>query len=72
VVALVAGADKAHNAGGINADYAAMGEAVFDKFTASKAETVWYYRSLADVLAGRLGSEHRLVARLNREIAMRA
>ena len=69
-VALVAAADKAHNAGAISADHAAMGEAVFDKFTASRAETVWYYRSLAEVLSARLGPEHRLVARLAREIAV--
>jgi len=69
-VALVAAADKAHNAGAITADHAAMGEAVFDKFTASSAETVWYYRSLARVLAERLGPDHRLVARLEREIVV--
>jgi hypothetical protein len=47
-----------------------MGDAVFEKFKASKEQTVWYYRSLADVLATRLGAEHRLVARLRREIAI--
>ena len=69
-VALVAAADKAHNAGAISADFAAMGEAVFDKFTASKAETVWYYRSLAAVLSSRLGADHRLVTRHHREVAI--
>jgi (p)ppGpp synthase/HD superfamily hydrolase len=69
-VALVAAADKAHNAGAISADHAEMGDAVFEKFKASKQETVWYYRALADVLAARLGPDHRLVTRLGREIAI--
>ena len=69
-VALVAAADKAHNAGAISADHAEMGDQVFAKFKASKEETVWYYRSLAEVLAARLGPEHRLVTRLCREIAI--
>ena len=69
-VPLVAAADKAHNAGAITADFAEIGAAVFDKFSASRAETNWYYRSLADVLGQRLGEEHRLVTRLRREIAV--
>ena len=47
-----------------------MGSAVFAKFSASRDETTWYYRSLADVLGQRLGEDHRLVARLRREIAV--
>ena len=69
-VPLVAAADKAHNAGAITADFAEMGAAVFDKFSASREQTTWYYRSLAEVLSLRLGEDHRLVARLRREIAV--
>jgi len=42
----VSAADKLHNARSILADHRAMGDAVFDRFTASKADTLWYYRSL--------------------------
>lgn len=47
-VALVSCCDKLHNARSINADIRATGEAVFGRFTASKAETLWYYRSLSE------------------------
>jgi GTP pyrophosphokinase len=42
----VSAADKLHNARSILADHRAMGDAVFDRFTAGKADTLWYYRSL--------------------------
>jgi hypothetical protein len=35
-------ADKVHNARAILADYRTVGDAVFDRFKASKAETLWY------------------------------
>jgi len=45
-VRLVSSADKLHNARSILSDYRNIGEAVWDRFTASREETLWYYRSL--------------------------
>lgn len=49
-------ADKTHNARAIVADLGAIGDELWDRFTASKADTIWYYRSMADVFTPRLGS----------------
>lgn len=42
----VSSADKLHNARSILADYRVAGDALWSRFTASKDETLWYYRSL--------------------------
>ena len=42
----VSSADKLHNARSILADYRVMGDALWSRFTASKDETLWYYRAL--------------------------
>lgn len=47
--ALVSSADKLHNARSILADFRREGDAVFERFTASKAKTLWYYSELAGV-----------------------
>ena len=47
---LVSAADKLHNARTILADYRAQGEAIWDRFTGGKEGTLWYYRSLVEVL----------------------
>lgn len=52
-VLLVSGSDKLHNARAIVEDLRAVGLAVFDRFTASKAETLWYYESLTVVFERR-------------------
>ena len=44
---LVSLADKCHNSKTILNDYKILGDAVFDRFTAKKDGTLWYYRSLA-------------------------
>ena len=41
-------ADKLYNAGTILQDYRREGEGVWDRFTAGKAEVLWYYRSLIE------------------------
>ncbi len=41
-------ADKTHNAAAINADLRAVGDAVWDRFTADREGVLWYYRALAD------------------------
>lgn len=48
-VLLVSGADKLHNARAIVEDLLRVGQAVFDRFTASKAQTLWYYETLSEV-----------------------
>ena len=48
-VILVVSADKLHNVRSIIDDFHVMGNRVFDKFTPSKKETLWYYRSVADI-----------------------
>jgi (p)ppGpp synthase/HD superfamily hydrolase len=53
---LVSCADKLHNARAIVADLRTHGLAVFDRFTAGLAGTIWYYASLAEVFARRLPS----------------
>jgi GTP pyrophosphokinase len=47
---LVSAADKLHNARSILADYRAMGEAVWDRFTGGREGTLWYYRALVEAL----------------------
>ncbi len=59
----VSSADKLHNARSILADYRVIGDALFDRFTASKDETLWYYRSLVE--AFRSAGASRLVLELD-------
>lgn len=48
-VLLVSLADKLHNATSIARDLHAIGMKVFDRFSASPGDTVWYYRELVEV-----------------------
>lgn len=52
-VLLVSGSDKLHNARAILADLHTVGEFVFDRFTASKEETLWYYTTLSEIFSRR-------------------
>jgi (p)ppGpp synthase/HD superfamily hydrolase len=67
---LVSVADKLHNTRSILADHRRVGDKVFDRFSASREQVLWYYRSLAEVYAeadynAGLGSElSRVVAEL--------
>lgn len=54
---LVSACDKLHNARSIVADFRVIGDAVFDRFTAGREGTIWYYRRLAGVFARRLDIE---------------
>ena len=50
-------ADKLHNARAILVDYETLGDEVWQRFRAnSKAEQLWYYRSLAETLTERAAS----------------
>lgn len=69
-------ADKTHNAGALVADLHAHGEEVWDRFTAPKQGTLWYYRTLADAFARLIpgaGTERfeRVVQELERLAGMR-
>jgi (p)ppGpp synthase/HD superfamily hydrolase len=52
-VLLVSGSDKLHNARAIVEDLLQIGPAVFDRFTASQEQTIWYYETLAGVFTQR-------------------
>jgi (p)ppGpp synthase/HD superfamily hydrolase len=51
---LVSCCDKLHNARAIVTDLRTHGRALFDRFTAPMAGTLWYYEALADVFRRRL------------------
>jgi len=51
---LVSACDKLHNLSCIVADVQDIGDAVFERFTASKDQTIWYYTELAGVLTDRV------------------
>jgi GTP pyrophosphokinase len=52
-VLLVSGSDKLHNARAIVSDLKNIGLRVFDRFSSSKTDTLWYYQSLADIFKTR-------------------
>ena len=67
-ILLISAADKLHNARSILADLRRVGDAVWDRFTASRDETLWYYRSIATAFAANPGHDPELVAELNRTV----
>ena len=56
---LVACCDKLHNARCILHDLEELGPAVFDRFSSSVEQTLWYYQSLAKAFQDALGSNAR-------------
>jgi len=50
-IKLVSACDKLHNARSIVRDVATLGDALWARFSASKEQTLWYYRSVAAALA---------------------
>ena len=51
-VRLVSAADKLHNARAVLSDYRAVGEDLWDRFNGGREGTLWYYRAVAEALAG--------------------
>lgn len=51
---LVSCCDKLHNARSILTDLVTHGKSMFDRFTATQDETLWYYRSLSELFSRRL------------------
>jgi (p)ppGpp synthase/HD superfamily hydrolase len=49
-IKLVAACDKLHNARSVALDQARTGDRAFDRFTASKLDTLWYYRAVLAAL----------------------
>jgi (p)ppGpp synthase/HD superfamily hydrolase len=47
---LISAADKLHNARCIRRDLRRVGDAVWDRFTATREQTLWYYREVVDAL----------------------
>ena len=60
---LVSACDKLHNIQAIHLDLTEIGTAVFERFTASQDETLWYYRSLAEIFAARKVAPAEAIAR---------
>lgn len=52
-VLLVSGCDKLSNARAILSDLEKIGHAVFDRFTAKREGTVWYYQELSRIFSER-------------------
>ncbi len=52
-IILVSGADKLHNARAIVSDLLSLGPEVFNRFTAKREGTLWYYRQLAGIFSRR-------------------
>ncbi|HEU0196495.1 MAG TPA: HD domain-containing protein [Nevskiaceae bacterium] len=64
---LVSACDKLHNLRSINADRAELGDAVFERFTATKEQTLWYYGELVEILSAKVTP--RLAAALNQALS---
>lgn len=64
---LVSASDKLHNARSILADYRAIGEPLWGRFTGGKEGTLWYYRALVDAFARH--GRTRLVDELDRVVS---
>lgn len=50
---LVSACDKLHNITAIHRDLTDTGPGVFDRFSSSREQTLWYYRSLAEIFTTR-------------------
>ena len=61
-VKLISAADKHHNATSILRDFRSIGDALWDRFTADRDQTLWYYREVVAALGE--GWEHPLLESL--------
>jgi GTP pyrophosphokinase len=64
---LISAADKLHNCIAIRRDLAAVGPAVFARFTGGRDGTLWYYDALGVALS--TGWDHPLATRVQEEAA---
>ena len=65
-VRLVSGCDKLHNARAILLDYRVIGEALWKRFTGGKEDSLWYYRTITDILLKQ--GPNQLAAELDRVV----
>lgn len=63
-VAALKAADALHNCSATLADLRRDGPAVWTRFNASPADSIWYYRQLARLCGDHLGVDHPLVREL--------
>lgn len=61
-IKLISAADKLHNASSIVRDRKRIGDAIFERFTPTREQTLWYYRSVVDALGH--GWDHPLLDEL--------
>ena len=67
--ALVAAADKLHNARSIVADLRRLGDGVWTRFTAAREDSLWYYRAVVAALRDNPEHHPELVAELERTVS---
>ena len=65
---LVSASDKLHNARSIVRDLRGIGDRVWGRFSASKGETLWYYRSLVTAYRANPANTPTLVEELDRTV----
>ena len=65
---LVSLADKTHNAESIAYDKAEVGDEVFERFSAGKSGTIWYYKELGRIFTETMPG--KLSARLSKAVGM--
>lgn len=63
---LISACDKLHNAESIVRDLDTVGDALWDRFTAPKDGTLWYYAAVAEALGD--GWEHPVLDRLHQAV----
>lgn len=68
-VLLVSGSDKLHNARSIVRDLRGVGEEVWGRFSAAKADTLWYYRHLVTAYRENPAHTPALIDELDRTVA---
>ncbi len=67
-VLLVSGADKLHNTRSMLADLRRVGAALWDRFNAPRADTLWYHRALVEAMAANPAHQPDLVGELRRAV----
>lgn len=65
-IRLVSAADKLHNVRTILTDHRAVGESVWARFSGGREGTLWYYRTVLDILLE--GRPNRLIGELERVV----
>ena len=64
---LISSADKLHNARSIVTDQRRTGDAIFSRFNASRAQTLWYYRAVVAALGHDF--DHAILEELRETVA---